>query len=86
MISEQAYEVLAAQWREPGFTCPNSKTYPWLWLWDSSFHAIAWAHLGDAERAVTELTTALSAQDTDGFVPHVLYLDGSQDFSAGRSC
>ena len=82
MISEQAYEVLAAQWREPGFTCPNSKTYPWLWLWDSSFHAIAWAHLGDAERAVTELTTALSAQDTDGFVPHVLYLDGSQDHEA----
>ena len=79
MMSDQAHEVLAAQWREPGFTCPNSKTYPWLWLWDSCFHSIVWAELGDTERALSELTTALSAQDVDGFVPHVIYLDGSTD-------
>jgi hypothetical protein len=41
-------------------------------LWDSCFHAVVWAHLGD-ERGVIELRTALSAQDDDGFVPHIRY-------------
>ncbi len=72
--------MLDEQWREPGFTCPNSTTYPWLWLWDSCFHSIVWAELGDSERAVAELTTALSGQYADGFVPHLLYLDGCRDF------
>ncbi|MEX0768619.1 MAG: hypothetical protein WD029_09125 [Microthrixaceae bacterium] len=82
MISEQAAQVLAAQvleaqWREPGFTCPNSRTYPWLWLWDSCFHAIVWAQLERPDRAIAELSTVLAAQDSDGFVPHVQYLNGS---------
>lgn len=75
-----AREVLAAQWREPGFTCPNASTYPWLWLWDSCFHSIVWAELGDTERAISELTMALSGQASDGFVPHLLYLDGTHAF------
>ena len=37
-----------------GFCVPNPTTYPWQWLWDSCFHAVVWAHLGD-ERAVGEL-------------------------------
>ena len=77
---DSARSVLEEQWREPGFTCPNSTTYPWLWLWDSCFHSIVWAELGDTERAVSELTTALSGQYADGFVPHLLYLDGCRDF------
>ena len=77
---DSARAVLDEQWREPGFTCPNSTTYPWLWLWDSCFHSIVWAELGDAERAVAELTTVLSGQYADGFVPHLLYLDGCRDF------
>jgi len=77
MISTQAHQVLDAQWREPGFTCPNSTTYPWLWLWDSCFHAIVWQQLAQTDRALAELTTVLAAQDADGFVPHVQYLDGS---------
>lgn len=75
-----ARAVLAEQWREPGFTCPNATTYPWLWLWDSCFHSIVWAELGEPERAVSEVTTALSGQYADGFVPHLLYLDGNTDF------
>ena len=49
-------------WRDDaagGFCVPNATTYPWQWLWDSCFHAVVWAHLGD-ERAVVELRTALS--------------------------
>lgn len=71
--------VLEAAWRTTsdgaGFCVPNPTTYPWQWLWDSCFHAVVWAHLGD-QRAVVELVSALGAQDTDGFVPHIDYHDG----------
>jgi hypothetical protein len=79
---DAARAVLEAHWRDPGFTCPNAATYPWLWLWDSCFHAIVWAALGEGERACSELSLALGAQDADGFVPHVQYLDGSHEHDA----
>ncbi|CAN5573822.1 hypothetical protein BH20ACT2_BH20ACT2_10800 [soil metagenome] len=66
-------EVLAAHWRPEGHTVPNGAAYPWRWLWDSCFHSIIWAALGDGERAVTELAAVLADQDADGFVPHVAY-------------
>jgi hypothetical protein len=81
-VRSAAREVLEANWREPGFTCPNATTYPWLWLWDSCFHSIAWADLGDGDRAISELSWALSGQDAQGFVPHLLYLDGSSAHAA----
>lgn len=67
--------ILDAAWRvdgAAGFCVPNPTTYPWQWLWDSCFHAVVWAHLGD-ERAGLELAAALSDQDADGFVPHLRY-------------
>ncbi len=63
---------MALRGRGGGFCVPNQATYPWQWLWDSCFHAVVWAHLGD-ERAGLELASALSAQDADGFVPHLRY-------------
>jgi hypothetical protein len=72
-------QILEAAWRTPtdgaGFCVPNPTTYPWQWLWDSCFHSVVWAHLDD-ERAIVELSSALSAQDGDGFVPHIGYHDG----------
>lgn len=63
-----------SHWREPGYTCPNGDVYPWQWLWDSCFHAVVWAELGDTERALTELVTVFAGQDPEtGFVPHVGY-------------
>lgn len=76
-LRRSAAEVLDDQWREPGFTCPNATTYPWLWLWDSCFHAMVNAELGRPDRAVAELGCALAAQDAVGFVPHLQYLDGT---------
>ncbi len=55
-----------------GYCLPNPQTYPHLWLWDSCFHAIIWAHLGD-NRALTELAATLDAQLADGMVPHMRY-------------
>ena len=79
-LRRSARAVLDANWREPGFTCPNGTTYPWLWLWDSCFHSIVWAELGEPGRAVSELATALGGQASSGFVPHLRYLDGTRRF------
>jgi hypothetical protein len=77
-LEVEARRILEAAWRDDstgGFCVPNPTTYPWQWLWDSCFHAVVWAHLGD-ERAAVELRSALSTQDADGFVPHLRYGDG----------
>lgn len=73
---------MEAHWREPGFTCPNAGTYPWLWLWDSCFHSIIWASLEDHDRAVSELRSLLAYQHANGFVPHVVYYDGFRGHDA----
>ncbi len=72
-LDRRARDVLEANWRTPGFCVPNAATYPWQWLWDSCFHAVVWLHLGEPDRAVTELTHALAHQAPDGFVPHMTY-------------
>ncbi|WP_419926584.1 MGH1-like glycoside hydrolase domain-containing protein [Candidatus Poriferisocius sp.] len=71
-VREAARAVLEAHWVPEGYAAPNPATYPWQWLWDSCFHAVCWAGLGD-DRALTELQTALSVQSEDGFVPHMNY-------------
>ena len=72
-VREAACRVLEDHWVCQGYTAPNPETYPWQWLWDSCFHAVCWAELGD-ERSLTELKTALSVQDEHGFVPHMNYV------------
>jgi hypothetical protein len=74
-LTLEARRILEAAWREPGFCVPHQTTYPWQWLWDSCFHSVVWAALGD-ERAVIELSSALAAIDDDGFVPHIRYANG----------
>src|SRR5208282_2586506 len=65
--------VLEGNWvASPGFTMPNGRKYPWQWLWDSCFHAIAWSGLGDP-RGVNELENVLAWQLANGFVPHMGY-------------
>ncbi|MDE0114999.1 MAG: hypothetical protein OXT07_00025 [bacterium] len=71
-VREAARAVLEAHWVPEGYAAPNPATYPWQWLWDSCFHAVCWAELGD-DRGLIELRTALSVQAPDGFVPHMNY-------------
>jgi predicted transcriptional regulator len=72
-LRDAARAMLLAHWRPAGYTVPNLGVYPFQWLWDSCFHAICWAHLGDGDRAVTELRHVFRTQSADGFVPHVDY-------------
>lgn len=69
----QAHRLLADHWDEQrGYCVPNPSVYPHLWLWDSCFHAIAWARLGDA-RGERELAAVLDGQLPGGMVPHMRY-------------
>jgi hypothetical protein len=72
-LAERAREVLEAAWQPEGYTVPNLAVYPHQWLWDSCFHAIVWAHLGESGRAVAELGNVFAHQGADGFVPHMTY-------------
>lgn len=55
------------------YTAPNPTTYPFLWLWDSCFHSLIWAALGEEEKCLTELSSIFESQAEDGFIPHVNY-------------
>ena len=57
---------------EHEYTMPNRVTYPWMWLWNSCFHAIIYAALGD-ERAMLEANSIFRWQTEDGMVPHMGY-------------
>lgn len=71
-LSQLTRSTLNVAWRSEGYTSPNDHTYPWLWLWDSCFHAVLWGALGD-ERALSELDAVFLNQGADGFVPHMGY-------------
>jgi hypothetical protein len=72
-VEGRARAVLDAHWDGTrGWSVPNAHTYPHLWLWDSCFHSIVWAHLSD-DRATAELSAALDGQLSDGLVPHMRY-------------
>ena len=53
------------------FVCPSGETYPFQWLWDSCFHAIALTHV-DVRLAQQELLCLLQAAQPDGFIPHMI--------------
>ena len=55
--------------RPVGYCVPNPTTYPWQWLWDSCFHAVVWAHLGDERADARARAARSSAQDGDGLRP-----------------
>jgi hypothetical protein len=72
-LRHQAHHLLERHWdEERGYCVPNPAVYPHLWLWDSCFHAIAWARLDDP-RAHRELAAVLQGQLPGGMVPHMRY-------------
>ena len=75
-LRERVLAVLRRHWVDVpsggGYTAPNRVRYPWQWLWDSCFHALIWAELGD-DRGLDELAQVLGAADASGCVPHMIY-------------
>ena len=72
-VRAAARSVLEVNWRPEGYTVPNASVYPFQWLWDSCFHAITWADLGEPDRARSELAHLFRTQNSEGFVPHIDY-------------
>lgn len=65
------------------FVCPSGTTYPFQWLWDSAFHAIALSHV-DPARAQQELRCLLQGAQPDGFIPHMILWEKSAHEAALR--
>ena len=57
--------------------------YPHMWSWDAAFVAIGLAPLS-VERAVVELDTLLSAQWSNGMIPHIVFANGVDGISRAR--
>ncbi|MBI4422631.1 MAG: hypothetical protein HY554_02825 [Elusimicrobia bacterium] len=57
--------------RRYDFVCPSPTHYPFQWLWDSAFHAIALLHV-DPELSKRELRCLLQGLQPDGFMPHMI--------------
>src|SRR3989344_783702 len=60
------------------YTVPSPKTFPFQWFWDSCFHAMVYAALGEVEHAKNEMESLLSWQQEDGSIPHVIFWDQSK--------
>ena len=72
-LQQRALDILEAHWRpDVGYCVPNPAVYPHQWLWDSAFHAVAWARLGDP-RGVVELSSLFDGRLECGMVPHMRY-------------
>src|SRR5919202_703078 len=65
------------------FVCPSPGSYPFQWLWDSCFHAIALLTV-DADLAKQEIRCLLQGAQPDGFLPHMLLWDQALHAAAMR--
>lgn len=74
-LEAKAEALLLQNRREHGgqqYTVPSPELYPYQWLWDSCFHAIALSHF-DPEAAKAELRALFAMQYADGMIPHMIF-------------
>ena len=81
-LIKQAKQVLADNFREPGFTIPSAGLYPFQWNWDSGWIALGYANY-DMDRAIVELNTLLDAQWDNGMIPHIIFHGESTTYFPG---
>jgi hypothetical protein len=63
-------------------TSAAPRLYPHMWNWDAAFVAVGLASLS-VERAVVELDTLLSAQWSNGMIPHIVFAPGVDGYFPG---
>lgn len=74
-LKQAALTLLKENHRVKGqyhYTVPSPSTYPYQWLWDSCFHAIALTHF-DLTAAKNELRSLAARQFENGLMPHMIY-------------
>ena len=55
------------------YIAPAPHRYPFQWFWDTCFHIIMLAHLGEHEIAKRALRSLFAMQRADGFVGHMIF-------------
>jgi glycogen debranching enzyme len=55
------------------FIAPALKTYPFQWFWDSCFHVLILARLGEYDVAKRTLRSLFAMQEDNGFVGHMIF-------------
>lgn len=55
------------------YIAPSPERYPFQWFWDSCFHVIVLARLGECELAKRALRSLFAMQEDDGFVGHMVF-------------
>jgi glycogen debranching enzyme len=55
------------------YVAPAPGTYPYQWFWDTCFHVIMLARLGEHELAKRNLQSLFTMQEDDGFVGHMVF-------------
>jgi glycogen debranching enzyme len=55
------------------YVSPSLGTYPFQWFWDTCFHVIMLARLGEHELAWRNLRSLFSMQPESGFVGHMIF-------------
>ncbi|WP_027505991.1 glucosylglycerate hydrolase [Rhodococcus sp. UNC23MFCrub1.1] len=63
-------------------TSAAPRLYPHMWSWDAAFVSVGLAPLS-VERAVVELDTLLSAQWSNGMIPHIVFASGVDGYFPG---
>ena len=81
-LLEQAKNVLDNNFQLGGFTIPSKGLYPFQWKWDSGFISIGYAHY-NIDKAKKEITSILSAQWKNGFIPHIVFHNESDTYFPG---
>jgi glycogen debranching enzyme len=55
------------------YIAPSLKTYPFQWFWDTCFHVIMLARLGEFDAAKRNLRSLFAMQEANGFVGHMIF-------------
>ena len=55
------------------YIAPSPERYPFQWFWDSCFHVIMLARLGECDVAKRALRSLFAMQHDDGFVGHMVF-------------
>ena len=64
-VSEEGFEYF--------YVCPDTSVYPHQWFWDSCFHIMINAKMGNLDPAAAELETLMHTQAEDGWIGHMNY-------------
>lgn len=55
------------------YIAPALKPYPFQWFWDTCFHVVMLARLGEFDLAKRNLRSLFAMQEDDGFVGHMIF-------------